>query len=93
MIGPPGNRTTKITHLLFVDDLKTYAKNKSDAMKQLQVITNFTNDIGMEFGADKCAYLNIEKGQRTPLTEIISMNGLDLKELDDGDSYKYLSQD
>ena len=47
----------------------------------------------MEFGADKCAYLNIEKGQRTQLTETISMNGLDLKELDDGDSYKYLGQD
>ena len=27
LIGPPGNRTTKITHLLFVDDLKTYANN------------------------------------------------------------------
>ena len=47
----------------------------------------------MEFGADKCAYLNIEKGQRTPLNETISMNGLDLKELEDGDSYKYLGQD
>jgi hypothetical protein len=93
MIGIPGARTTKITHLLFVDDLKTYSKNRSDALKQLEIITNFTNDIGMEFGADKCAYLNIEKGQRTPLTETISMNGLELQELEDGDSYKYLGQD
>ena len=93
MIGPPGSRKTKITHLLFVDDLKTYATNKSDALKQLELITNFTKDIGMEFGADKCAYLNIEKGQRTPLTETITLNGLELKELEDGDSYKYLGLD
>ena len=33
LIGPPGNRTTKHTHL-FVDDLKTYANNKEIALKQ-----------------------------------------------------------
>ena len=38
--GPPNTRTTKINHLLFVDDLKTYAPNKETTDKQLQVITN-----------------------------------------------------
>ena len=47
----------------------------------------------MEFGADKCAYMNIERGVRTPLKEKIFMNGLELNELEDGDSYKYLGQD
>ena len=93
MIGPAKERSTKITHLLFVDDLKTYAKNKSDALKQLNVITKFTNDIGMQFGADKCAYLYIENGQRSTLTETITMNGLELNKLEEGDSYKYLGQD
>ena len=74
MIGPAKERSTKITNLLFVDDLKTYAKNKSDALEQLNVITKFTNDIGMQFGADKCAYLYIENGQRSTLTETITMN-------------------
>ena len=93
MIGQSGERNTKITHLLFVDDLKTYASNRNEAMKQLQVITEFTRDIGMEFGADKCAYMNVERGIRTPLQEKIFMNGLELSELEDGDSYKYLGQD
>ena len=93
MIGESGQRNTKITHLLFVDDLKTYAMNRGDAMKQLEVITEFTRDIGMEFGADKCAYMNVERGMRTPLNETISVNGLELQELEDGDSYKYLGQD
>ena len=93
MIGQSENRNTKITHLLFVDDLKTYASNKKEAMEQLGVITEFTRDIGMEFGADKCAYMNVIQGIRTPLREKISMNGLELNELEDGDSYKYLGQD
>ena len=66
MIGKSGQRNTKLTHLLFVDDLKTYAMNRSDAMKQLEVITEFTRDIGMEFGADKFAYMNVGCGIRTP---------------------------
>ena len=68
-IGPTGKRVTSINHLLFVDDLKTYAKNRKTAEEQLQIITQFTNDVGMQFGADKCAYLNIERGKRKSLGE------------------------
>ena len=35
LAGPPNTRTTTINHLLFVDDLKTYAPNKETAEKQL----------------------------------------------------------
>ena len=62
-VGKPGDRDCSVTHLLFVDDLKTYATTMKQALVQLDVITNFTSDIGMKFGADKCAYINIEKGQ------------------------------
>ena len=91
--GPPNTRTTKINHLLFVDDLKTYAPNKETAEKQLQVITKFTNDIGMTFGADKCAYLYIERGQRKTLGDTINVNGLELTELIENDSSEYLGCD
>ena len=93
LTGPPNARTTKINHLLFVDDLKTYAPNKETAEKQLQVITKFTNDIGMTFGADKCAYLYIERGQRKTLGDTMHVNGLKLTELVENDSYKYLGCD
>ena len=93
MTGEPGQRNISITHLLFVDDLKTFAKNETLARAQLEVITAFTNDIGMEFGADKCAFLNIERGQRIQLNKKIMVNGLELSELEDGDSYKYLGMD
>ena len=93
LTGPTNARSTKINHLLFVDDLKTYATNKETAEKQLQLITTFTNDIGMTFGADKCAYLYIERGQRKTLGDTITLNGLELNELIENDSYKYLGCD
>ena len=37
-IGPPGERHTKITNLLFVDDLKTFSSSRDSAMKQLELI-------------------------------------------------------
>ena len=78
---------------MFVDDLKTYAPNKETAEKQLQIVTKFTNDIGMNFGADKCAYLYIERGQRKTLGDTINVNGLELTELIENDSSKYLGCD
>ena len=93
MVGPPGERFTKITNLLFVDDLKTYSGSKDTALRQLEIITEFTNDIGMKFGEDKCAYMYVEKGQRKELKNTIRVNGLNLNELKNEDSYKYLGMD
>ena len=91
--GPPGRRENMISHLFFVDDLKTYAKNIDEAKIQADMITQFTNDIGMEFGEDKCRYLYIENGKRKTLDNAIDINGLQLNELEEGDTYKYLGQD
>ena len=92
-IGKTGNRSVKLNHLLFVDDLKTYAMNRADAKKQLSLITQFSDDIGMKFGADKCAYMNIERGQIKTLGKTIPMNKLEISELEHEDSYKYLGLD
>ena len=91
--GPPGERTMKINHLFFVDDLKTYAQDEASAKQQLELITQFTADIGMEFGKDKCAYVYIEKGKKKSLGEKFSIMEMELDELEDGEQYKYLGQD
>lgn len=92
-VGPPGDRKTKLTHLFFVDDLKTYAHDEKEAKMQLDLITTFTNDIGMEFGSDKCAYLCIQRGKRNSLGSKFKLNNLELSELESGNHYKYLGQD
>ena len=86
-------RTLKVTHLLFVDDLKTYASSQTIAHKQLDLITQFTNDIGMWFGVDKCADLYMEKGKKKTIGPELEMNGLQITELDDDKTYKYLGMD
>ena len=86
-------RTTRLSHLVFVDDLKTYAPKLTDALCQLDIITTFSNDIGMSFGSDKCAYMYIQNGKRKIRGEALRMNGLELRELEMNESYKYLGQD
>ena len=52
-IGEPGKRGISISHLFFVDDLKTYASDKKCAKLQLDMISQCTRDISMQFGSDK----------------------------------------
>ena len=91
--GPPGGRNSEISHLFFVDDLKTYATDIMGAKAQLDLITTFTEDIGMELGNDKCAYICIERGQRNTLGEKFGINDIELNEVKCGEKYKYLGQD
>ena len=53
----------KINHLLFMDDLKLYASNKKSLKSLIQTVRVFNNDIGMEFGVEKCAVLAMKKGK------------------------------
>ena len=46
----------------------------------------------MKFGQDKCAYIKIEKGKDT-ITSAIEINGLKIKPIQEGESYRYLGQD
>ena len=53
-----------ITHLFFVDDLKLYAKNKEKLKALLDIVTRYTEDVGMKFGESKCTYNIIVRGKR-----------------------------
>ena len=80
--------TLKYTHCPY--GLKIYALSISILKKQLDLVTTFSNDIGMKFGQDKCAYIKIEKGRNTTKTPI-EINGLTIKPIQEGESY--LDQD
>ena len=92
-IGPSGKRDTTINHLFFVDDLKLIAVNLNLLKQQLDLVKQISSDIGMIFGESKCAFLAIDKGKIVESHEVIVMNGVTIKPLKDGDSYKYLGQD
>ena len=42
--------TAKISHLLYMDDLKLYGKSTAEPESLLNTVRIFSNDISMEFG-------------------------------------------
>ena len=50
----------------------------------------FSNDIGMEFGGEKCAVLTVKKEKMASSDGIALPNKITMKGLKEGDSYKYL---
>ena len=86
------SRNHALTHNFFADDLKLYASTISILKKQLDLVTKFSNDISKKFGQDKCGYIKTEKGKNTISTPI-EINGLTIKSIQEGKSYRYLGQD
>ena len=80
----------KISHLFYMDDLKTFAKNDEDQQSILTIVQGFSDDINMEFGLDKCAKATFKRGKLTN-TENITLN-LDtvIKDLEQDTTYNYL---
>jgi hypothetical protein len=58
---------TKISHLLYMDDLKMIPKSEEELQKQIQTVKTFSDDINMEFGLEKCAKITFNRGKLTHL--------------------------
>ena len=85
-----GKDRAKSNHLLFMDDLKLYGKDRNQLDSLVQTVRIFSSDIGMTFGIEKCAMVEMKRGK------LIDSDGLDLpegqkiKSLQDEEAYKYL---
>ena len=85
--------TLKMTHVLFVDDLKTYHKSESKAAVISLKLKQMFGDIGLEWGLGKCAALSMKRGKigqeqtQMPIshTEFIPL-------LQNSDHYKFLGK-
>jgi hypothetical protein len=84
------NNTTlsKLNHLLYMDDIKLYASKKNHILSLLTITENFSNDISMSFGIDKCKTQSICRGHYENLEYITK--GEIIKNLNKGEFYKYL---
>lgn len=87
------NTQEKISHLMYMDDIKLIARTQTGLKRLLRTTEEFSNDIRMNFGLDKCRTNHIRKGkwieaedftllQRTGAGTIHAMNR--------HESYKYL---
>ena len=79
-----------INHLLFINDLKLYAKTEKDLDSLVQTVRIFSDDIGIEFGIDKYAILVLKRGKITKFDGISLPDGRVMKGLIEGAGYKYL---
>ena len=84
-----GNKE-KINYLLLMDDLKLYSRNWKGLDSLVQTISIFSEDIGVEFGIEKCAMLVIEKGKVVKSVGIELPDRKVIKSLHEGERYKYL---
>uniref|UniRef100_A0A3B5PPD0 Reverse transcriptase domain-containing protein n=1 Tax=Xiphophorus maculatus TaxID=8083 RepID=A0A3B5PPD0_XIPMA len=76
-----------ISHLLYMDDIKLYAKSERDIDSLIHTTRIYSTDIGMSFGLEKCGRLITKRGK------VIRTEGVSLPEgtiADIEDSYKYL---
>ena len=88
-LSPRGQEVQKIGHLLYMDDLKLYASTDNMLKNQLNTVKEFSTNITMKFGLDKCATVSIEKG-KLKKKEGIDLQEYTIRALEEGQSYKYL---
>eukprot|EP00957_Ditylum_brightwellii_P198282 15109297-Ditylum_brightwellii.AAC.1 len=77
----------KISHLLYINDLKLYTRNEEELIKALQIVEDFSDNINMIFGLDKCAILLIVNGKYSTTNIYLKIPKLDD---DDNKGYRYL---
>ena len=58
-----GKKKYKLNHLLFLGDLKLYAKSKEQTNMLVRTVYVFNTDISMGFGIKKCGILTIKRGK------------------------------
>ncbi|XP_075971947.1 uncharacterized protein LOC142973811 [Anticarsia gemmatalis] len=78
-----------LNHLLYMDDIKLYARSENQLEELASLTEEFTNDVKMEFGIDKCKVNSIMAGHNYQHQYTLDSGDI-IDSLDEGDSYKYL---
>ena len=80
----------KINHLMYMDDIKLFAKNEKELETLIDTVRIYSQDIGMEFGIEKCTMLVMKSGQRHRTDGIELPNQDKIRTLGENDANKYL---
>ena len=79
-----------INHLMYMDDIKLFAKNEKKLETLIHTVRIYNQDIGMEFGFEKCALLVMKSGKRHLTDGIELPNQKKIRTLAENETYKYL---
>ena len=83
-------KNNKINHLFYMDDLKLYASNDNELEGLIKTAKVFSDNIGMQFGLEKCAKASFKRDKLVKTSNIIIDNETIIKGLEQEKSYKYL---
>jgi len=75
---------TKISHLLYMHDLKLIAKAGEELRKQIQTVKTFGYDIHMDFGLEKFAKIAFKKGKLIQSQNLVIDINREIQELEQG---------
>jgi len=70
----------KISHLLYMDDLKLLGRNENDLKNEIKIVQTINKDINMNFGLEKCARVCLKRGRVQSKMHIGSTFKNDIKE-------------
>ena len=83
----------QLTHLLYMDDLKLFSSSDEKLQNQLKTVKEFSDDIGMKFGLDKCAKVTFTAGKYSHGENMEIDVDTTIRQLDPGESCKYLGME
>ena len=73
-----------------MDDIKLFAKNEKELETLIPAVRIYSQDIGMEFGIEKCAMLVIKRGKRHLIDGMELPKQDKIRTLGENETYKYL---
>ena len=79
-----------INHLMYMNDIKLLVKNGKELETLIHTVRIYSQDIGMEFGIEKCAMLVMKSGKRHITGGIKLPNHDKIRRLGENETYKYL---
>ena len=85
-------KKSKITHSLFVDDLKSYHKSAVKAATITNKLHQMFSDIGVAWGINKCGAIHLKRGKLERRDDLPLTDNEKTPVLGDDDYYKYLGK-
>ena len=73
-----------------MDDIKLFPKNEKELETLIHAVRIYSQDIGMEFGIEKCAMLVMKSGKRYMTDGMELLNPDKIRTLQENETYKYL---
>jgi len=79
-----------LNHLLYLDDLKLFARSRSELESLVKTVKLFSDAIHMRFGIEKCATASISRGKLVVSDDLAVTEDTVIPAMNAPDSYKYL---